>query len=165
MTPEEIQAALTAQIEFNRQTMERQQRSEDQLDRLIAATEADRHTANDRMSRTEQQTEQNGQSIQAVSRDLAQLVATQQEAEQRTSRLENAIEQGTADLTRMIGTLSQMFDSQGQRIQQLATEAAQDRQDVRIAIVQITQVLGELQAANQRQERINDFLLRNQGQL
>jgi hypothetical protein len=48
MTPEEIQAALTAQIEFNRQIQETQRRTEDRLNRFIAASENDRQTSEQR---------------------------------------------------------------------------------------------------------------------
>jgi ABC-type transporter Mla subunit MlaD len=127
MTPAEIQAAFTAQLEFNRQIQQQ------------AAT------ADGRLSRIEQQTSENsqsiaalGQNIQAISRDVAQLVATQQ---QTRDYVQSAVE----DVVSMVGTL------------------AEGQQQVQIAVTRIDQAIEELRAANQRQERINDFLLREQG--
>jgi uncharacterized coiled-coil protein SlyX len=138
MTPEEIQTAFSAQIEINRQ-------------------------ANERLTRIEQQTAENSQAIQALSRDVSQLVVTQQ---QTGNYLQGAVE----DVVAMIGSLAESQDTQGRRVDQLVAEAAQDRQqaaqdrqEIRLAVGRIEQAIQELQAANLRQERVNDFLLREQG--
>jgi uncharacterized coiled-coil protein SlyX len=138
MTPEEIQTAFSAQIEINRQ-------------------------ANERLTRIEQQTAENSQAIQALSRDVFQLVVTQQQA---GHYLQGAVE----DVVAMMGSLAENQDAQGRHVDQLVAEAAQDRQqaaqdrqEIRLAVGRIEQAIQELQAANLRQERINDFLLREQG--
>ncbi|MBW4550753.1 MAG: hypothetical protein KME35_06540 [Aphanocapsa sp. GSE-SYN-MK-11-07L] len=48
MTPEEIQAAFIAQLEFNRQTQATQRRTEEQLSQFVLASEADRQASEQR---------------------------------------------------------------------------------------------------------------------
>jgi uncharacterized protein YoxC len=142
VTPEQIQAAFVSQLEFNQQIQQR-------IDQNVQAIRG---------------LEQN---VQVISRDVAQLVATQHSSDQR---LNNLIQEGIPDLVAMIGTLAEGQADLGQRIDQVISEAAQDRQqaaqdrqEIRVAVTQINQAIQRLESANERQERINDFLLREQG--
>jgi hypothetical protein len=118
--------------------------------------EADRLAADERARQLQQQIDETAQVAKATSRDIAYLVTNQQ-------RLEEQLSAAVDDIVSMIGSLAEGQDEQRQRIDQVVVESAQDRQEIRVAVTQINLVLQELLAANQRQERINDFLLREQG--
>jgi hypothetical protein len=109
--------------------------SNDRLDRVEAIlTQLAEQAAADRQASNERMTR-----IEQQTAENSQAIqATSRDVAQLVTSQRVAID----DVISMIGTLAQTQEAQGRRIDQ---------------------AIAELQAANQRQERINDFLLRERG--
>jgi predicted RNase H-like nuclease (RuvC/YqgF family) len=133
MTSEEIQAALAAQIEFNRQ-IQQQTAENTQSTRAISRDIAQLVEFNRQI---QQQTAENTQSIQAISRDVAQLVATQQEAAVERQELRR-------DLDRLTNITERYVNASTTVIQRLEEGIA------------------ELRAGQEQQARVLDYLLQKE---
>jgi hypothetical protein len=133
MTSEEIQAALVAQIEFNRQ-IQQQTVENTQSTQAISRDIAQLVEFNRQI---QQQTAENTQSIQAISRDVAQLVATQQEAAVERQELRR-------DLDRLTNITERYVNASTNVIQRLEEGIA------------------ELRAGQKQQARVLDYLLQKE---
>lgn len=140
MTPEEIQAAFVAQLEFNRQIQQQGTQSRQVIAELTAFT-AQNSQAIAELTRDTAQSWQMivelGHNVQAVSRDVAQLVTAQEEAARERAELSVGLDRLTNLTERYIN----------------ASTAVVDRLERNIL---------ELRAGQEQQARVLDYLLQKE---
>jgi methyl-accepting chemotaxis protein len=126
MTPEQIQAILDSQLEFNRQIQASQQRTDEQLGNFV--------TTSDERFRQIQASQQ---------RTDEQLGGFITRSNERFASLEHMLQAGFEDVVSMIGSLAEVSE-----------QAAQERSEIRATIVRLDRIVLELQASHQHQTAI-----------